>query len=292
MTKQTIEYLSELALSAAKMASAYIKSQLSFEHKISLKDNVDSLATQLVTAIDLESQRLILNHLAPSIQQYDLGLLTEETEDDGSRLTKDYFWCIDPLDGTLPFTEQKPGYAVSIALVTRAGHPIIGVVVDPYHNEQWLAVKGQGVRRNGKPFTKKNDESSEALVGYFDLSFLKSERYNETVEALQRLYQSLGLKSLDIRTGYGAVMNALGVASSSSACYVKWPKKAVGGGAIWDFAATQLIFDELGMFATTAEGDDIPLNNKHTTYMNAVGVIYATNKKIHQELIKLYSHLK
>ena len=54
-------------------------------------------------------------------ERYDLALLTEELEDDGSRHVKDYFWCIDPIDGTLPFTQKKPGYGVSIALVARDG---------------------------------------------------------------------------------------------------------------------------------------------------------------------------
>ena len=54
-------------------------------------------------------------------QKYDFGILTEETPDNGSRLVKDYFWCVDPLDGTLPFTEGTPGYSVSIALVSKSG---------------------------------------------------------------------------------------------------------------------------------------------------------------------------
>ena len=49
------------------------------------------------------------------------------------RLELNYFWCIDPLDGTLPFIEGKVGYAVSIGLVSRDGTPLIGVVCDPYH---------------------------------------------------------------------------------------------------------------------------------------------------------------
>jgi fructose-1,6-bisphosphatase/inositol monophosphatase family enzyme len=65
------------------------------------------------------AQAAVLEVLAPTFKAYDLGLLTEELADDGSRFEKDYFWSIDPLDGTLPFTQGKPGYAVSIALVRR-----------------------------------------------------------------------------------------------------------------------------------------------------------------------------
>ena len=54
---------------------------------------------------------------------YDLALLTEESEDDRSCFEKDYFWCIDPLDGTLPFTRNEAGYSVSIGLVAEMVRP-------------------------------------------------------------------------------------------------------------------------------------------------------------------------
>jgi 3'-phosphoadenosine 5'-phosphosulfate (PAPS) 3'-phosphatase len=46
-------------------------------------------------------------------------------------LNKDYFWCIDPLDGTLPFIEGLTGYAVSVALVARNGKPLLSAIFLP-----------------------------------------------------------------------------------------------------------------------------------------------------------------
>lgn len=278
-----IDLLARLALDAARAASAIIQ-----QHKpqqTSMKPNMSSEASSIVTEIDLQCQTVILNYLQQSIVSYDLGLLTEELQDDQSRLVKDYFWCIDPLDGTLPFTEGKAGYAVSIALINRAGDPILCVVIDPYRQEQWLAIKGRGVWRNDAPYTPV--PTSNTLVCRMDRSFLKSKDYEETVQSLQELSERLGYEELAIKTGYGAVMNALSLLDSGTGCYFKFPKSQLGGGCIWDFAATRLIFEELGLHATTIAGQVIMLNSKASVYMNDSGIIFTTDPVLHQELINL-----
>ena len=178
--------LTTTAEKAAEIAADYISSQVSETHEISLKSGVDSLARQVVTAIDLESQRLILDELSASIKQYDLGLLTEELHHDGSRFVKDYFWCIDPLDGTLPFTERKPGYAVSLALVSQSGESMIGIVVDPQQDHTYVAIRGQGCKINGQPFEYKL-KSRDQLNCNFDRSFAETERYPNTINTLESI---------------------------------------------------------------------------------------------------------
>ncbi len=137
------------AATAVKEAGVLIAQYDGREVLVQHKAGGESLASQVVTEVDELSQAIILKHLQPTCAAFDLALLTEEQPDDGSRLEKDAFWCIDPLDGTLPFTESIPGYAVSIALVARDGTPLIGVVYDPSTGTQYQAVQGQGVLRNG-----------------------------------------------------------------------------------------------------------------------------------------------
>ena len=285
LESNNIDQLSQLALNAARKAALYIQSQVHTNHQINLKEGIENLATQVVTAIDVESQRLILDQLEPSLQEFDLGLLTEESPDDGSRFTKDYFWCVDPLDGTLPFTEQQPGYAVSIALISRAGEPIIGVVIDPYHDVEWLAIKGRGVHRNSKPF--KIVSESDVLICRMERSFLNSSYYDLSLQALDRISRDLGFKGFEIRTGYGAVMNALSLLETGG-CFFKFPKLKKGGGCTWDYAATHLIYQELGFQASDIYGQSLALNNRESLYMNQRGVIYGTDANLVQRIISLY----
>ncbi|MEP3387929.1 MAG: inositol monophosphatase family protein [Reichenbachiella sp.] len=288
LSTNDIEALAQVAQKATHIAADYIQSQVKETHHIKLKDGLKNLATQVVTAIDLESQRLILEELKPSLTTYDLGLLTEELPDDGSRLDKDYFWCIDPLDGTLPFTEQEPGYAVSIALVNQAGEPIIGAIADPYQKAYWLGIKGSGVLKNGEPY--EFEQKTKTLVCQLDRSFLDSAIYEPTVDALQSLCRSQGYEEMVISTGKGAVMNAMSLLTEGSGCYVKWPKATRGGGCIWDYAATRLIFEALGLPVSTASGRNLRLNQKEV-YMNNHGVIYATSQSLQQEIIRIGKQL-
>ena len=119
-----LEDLTGVAVAAAAEAGRMIADSrpTEIEHKV----GGGSRASQVVTEIDRQSEALIVERLGPTIERYELGLLTEETEDDGGRLRADYFWCVDPLDGTLPFIEGRPGSAVSIALIARDGTPVIG----------------------------------------------------------------------------------------------------------------------------------------------------------------------
>ncbi|SMD31828.1 3'(2'), 5'-bisphosphate nucleotidase [Reichenbachiella faecimaris] len=292
LNTSNIEELAQLAQQAAQLAADYIQTQVRKTHEIQHKTGVSSLATQVVTAIDVESQRIILDHLAPSIKSYKLGILTEESIDDGSRFEKNYFWCIDPLDGTWPFTQQKPGYAVSIALVSRLGDPIIGVVTDPYHQVSYLAMEGRGVLKNNQAYEKAKSKPSGVLHCYFDESFLASASYPSTRDQLHLISERLDCTDLEIHSGYGAVMNALSLLDTDTGCYFKFPKTNRGGGCSWDYAATRLIYEELALWASTAQGEHIPLNNSDTPYLNEHGVIYATTKELHQELISLEAQRK
>ena len=73
----------------------------------------------------------------------DDGLLTEESEDDLSRLEKDRVWIVDPLDGTTEFITETGEFSVQIAL-TRSRRPVLGVVYQPTKDHLFYAVQGRG----------------------------------------------------------------------------------------------------------------------------------------------------
>ena len=123
--------LSKCAIDAATEAGRLIANRSNEPIRVNRKEGGDSLASQVVTEVDLQSDAIIVKRLLPTCDQYGIALLTEESDDDKGRLEHDAFWCVDPLDGTLSFTESIPGYSVSIALVSRQGTPLIGVIYNP-----------------------------------------------------------------------------------------------------------------------------------------------------------------
>ncbi len=286
LTINDLRKLSSIAKTAAINAGEYIQSQIDQQHAHSIKFTGTSLASQIVTEVDMNAQKMILSHLNKSIQDYDLGLLTEELADDQSRITKDYFWCIDPMDGTLAFTEQVTGYAVSIALVSQAGDPLIGVVYVPDLMQCFSSVKGEGVLLNDASFIREEDSSTSMHV-YMDRSFPTEKYYDAVKVHLDNVANRHDTDTIKLNVTFGAVRNAIGVMTSPKGCYFKFPKKSQGGGSIWDFSATRLFFEELGLWVSSADGQLLPLNNPQTTFMNEEGVLFATNEKLVRDIIEL-----
>lgn len=272
-----LRQLADLALSAATEAGEMIAR--SRPRETEHKDSGGSLASQVVTEIDRRSEEIILDVLAPSLQRFDLGLLAEEHDDDGGRLTADQFWCIDPLDGTLPFIEGKPGYAVSIALVDRDGTPRLGVIHDPVEATVRHAIAGVGAFRDGRPWPTAPPPQGKVLSVFADRSFLTRDDHDAVRRALDLIARDMGLESTELHVGSGAVMNACGVLEHPPACYFKFPGPA-GGGSLWDFAATACLFGEVGAVATDMHGGPIDLNRADSTFMNHRGVLFATDESL------------
>ena len=76
------------------------------------------------------------------------GWLSEETADAPERLDGGLIWLVDPIDGTRDFIAGRPGWAVSVALIS-AGRPLFGMLAAPARGEFWFGQAGQGSWRNG-----------------------------------------------------------------------------------------------------------------------------------------------
>jgi len=74
-------------------------------------------------------------------------------------------WIVDPLDGAVNFRHGYPSYAVSVAL-THGNEVTHAVILDPSHDELFVAIKGKGAQLNGAPIrTSTCVRIEEALVG-------------------------------------------------------------------------------------------------------------------------------
>lgn len=265
--------LTEIAINAARSAGQIIQQHMNEDVLVEKKAGVSSAAAQVVTAVDIACETAILAHLLPTCQAFDLALLSEETQDDGSRFEKDYFWCIDPMDGTLPFIQKRPGFSVAIALVAKDGTPCIGVVYDPSTGNLYHASKGNGAFKNGSPWVIKS--TNNHLTYVTDRQLKDTPQAKEIESLLQEKVVQLGLAGIKEIAGAGSVLNAILVLENGPACMLKLPKKARGGGSIWDFAATVCIYQELNLPATNFAGEALDLNRKDGTFMNHQGVFFA-----------------
>jgi len=287
LSSKDLTSLASLAIQAATEAGQMIAQSRPLDIQRKAAGGGPSVASQVVTEIDRRSEEIILETLRPTVERFELGVLTEEHDDDGSRLDADNFWSIDPLDGTLPFIEGVPGHAVSIALVARDGTPRIGVVYDPVEGALWHAISGNGVFRDRSLWSPRLVRG-DVLSVFADRSFVTRDDHDVLVDALDRIARGMGFTGAQISATAGAVMNACGVLANPPACYFKFPKPS-GGGSLWDFAATAALFHEVGAIATDTHGAPLDLNRADATSMSHRGVIFATDEAIAAQLRLLRS---
>lgn len=266
--------LSNIAIKAALSAGKIIQQYMNDEVLVEKKQGGVSYASQVVTVVDRACETAILSHLRPACDEFGLALLSEETEDDHARFNKDFFWCIDPMDGTLAFINKHPGFSVSIALIAKDGTPYIGVVLDPNTNTLYHAIKGKGAYKNNTPWKLKH--TNDHLTYVTDRKLKDTPHASKIESLLNENVENLSLNGVKEIAGSGAVLNGILVLENGPACMLKLPKKENGGGSIWDYAATACIYQELGLPATNFEGGRLDLNRKDSTFMNHQGIFYAS----------------
>jgi len=271
MREALLQELCQVAVDAARSAGEIIQAHSNKEIAVSHKQGGGTLASQVVTEVDRMAEEAIVASIKPISEKHDIAILTEETPDDGSRFEKDYFWSIDPMDGTLAFVEKKPGYAVSIGLVGR--------------DVLWQAVKGLGVFRNGEAW--KPNQQSDMLTFAYDRSFETHPRFAESLDLLEAYAQTNGLKGVVASQHGGSVLNACHALENSPGCHFKFPKSGEGGGSLWDYAATACIFKEAGVVVSDMFGNPLDLNRADSTFMNHRGVVYATDAKLAEQVCGL-----
>lgn len=279
-----LSQLTEVAVTAARKAGTLIASRIGTDLAVTRKDSAAGLASQVLTEVDQQAQEVILDVLAAATEQFHLAILAEESADDHSRFERSCFWCIDPIDGTLQFIEGGPGCAVSIALVSRDGAPLIGVAYDPCADVLYQATVGQGALRNGVPWMICSTGTRLSVV--CDRSFFSDPGYEEKLAQLADLAARLGLAGIDHACHGGSVINACRVTELGPACYPKQPRVGNTGGSIWDYAATACMFQELGAPCSDIFGAPLELNRRESTFLNHRGLLYASNASIARQLIQ------
>ena len=81
----------------------------------------------------------------------DLPILSEEGKSIPYEERKywDYFWLVDPLDGTKEFVKKNGEFTVNIALIHK-GVPVLGVVYAPVLDVCYWAKQGEGAFKDGQ----------------------------------------------------------------------------------------------------------------------------------------------
>ncbi|SMC75099.1 3'(2'),5'-bisphosphate nucleotidase CysQ [Novosphingobium sp. B1] len=166
------------------------------------------------------------------------GWLSEETVDHPERLERGLCWLVDPVDGTRDFVRGRPGWAVSVALVSE-GRPLIGLLSAPARNEYWSAIAGKGATRNGIALTA---STRTQLAG-------------SRVPADSLPKADADLVTVDKPNSIALRIAMVGANEADLLATLRW-------GYEWDIAAATLIAREAGASVSDAFGKPLDYNKR------------------------------
>lgn len=203
-----------------------------------------------VTIADKTSNDFIcdaLEKLTPNIP-----IVSEErpVADFSERKQYEYYWLIDPLDGTKEFINRNGDFTVNIALI-HGKNPVLGVVFVPVQNKMYWAVKGHGaweiqdgVKKQLFADTFKMSQSGLAIA-------VTRSHFN------QETANYIGEFTFPRLIAAGSSLKVIMVARGEAHLHPRF-----GPTMEWDTAAPQIILEEAGGKILKHDGSAFEYNQK------------------------------
>lgn len=251
----------EVALEATKLAHKIILDIYNSEDfKTEIKDD-----NSPVTQADLKANELICEMLMNNFKDY--GLLSEELKDSDDRLTKEYVWVVDPIDGTKDFIAKTDEFTVNIGLIFNH-EVVLGVIGVPAKNEIYYAIKNEGCyllkdEKITRLFTDKKDNNLVQMHSRFHFSKSEEEYFNNH-EEISELCEA------------GSAYKACLIASGKAHVYLKNSK----GTKEWDVAPSSIIVKEAGGFFGLPNGDEMLFNRVNVYNEDGFIILNKYNEKL------------
>ncbi len=199
-----------------------------------------------LTEADLASHDVIMQGL----EKYGIPVMSEEGKsiDYEERKDWEYYWCIDPIDGTKEFIKKNGEFTVNIALVHK-DTPILGVVYAPALGDMYKAKKGEGAFKNDQRLPlQTNHDLKEKMSVVASKSHLSEET--------QAFIDALDTKDI-MQVSKGSSLKLCMVAEGEADIYPRLAPTME-----WDTAAADAIVRESGKMTWQFENDQPVVYNK------------------------------
>ena len=258
------------AAELAREAGARLRQFLAAGVETEYKGGVD-----IVTVADRTAEKLIRDRLGELFPEH--GVFGEEGTRE--RLSGEFRWYVDPLDGTTNFAHGIPHFCVSMGLEQRRpglpadedGTLVAGVIYDPNRDELFVAERGKGAWLNGKRIhVSRTQELAESLVA---TGFPSRKRHTSPNI---HFYQEITLRSHGARRAGSAALDLAYVACGRMDGFWEFNLNP------WDTAAGLLLVEEAGGRITGFSGAPWRLDSRE---------ILASNSLIHDELLGLFADM-
>lgn len=219
-----------------------------------------------VTLADQEAEHFITEKLKEIVP--DVLVVGEEAASEGYRPDleeHEYFWLVDPLDGTKEFISGSGDYTVNIALIHK-GEPVLGVVYAPVHGELYAGCgEGTAIRwmednDNEKPIHVR-EVPNEGMT-------IVSSKSHGSGEKLDNFLSHYKIKKQVKR---GSSLKICSVASGKADMYPRF-----GPTCEWDTAAAHAVLRSAGGRLTDINGAELSYGGRDPKFLNPEFIAYSS----------------
>jgi len=247
-----LEFAKEIALEAGKIMKKY------FSRKDISSYKGDRT---IVTLADTEINSYLIKKVK---EKYPTHSVDGEEEQFGK---SEYVWVCDPVDGTAMYARSIPVAVFSLALVIN-GVSTVGVIYDPFTDNLYTAIKGQGAHQNGEKMQVNNYMlEDKRSVSHFDL-------WPEAEYDISNAIQEIGKKTYLI--GLGSIIRASTCVASGEFILAIFPGTEHKN---CDIAAVKVIVEEAGGKVTNLFGNE-------QRYDQSINGAIISNGIVHDEVVK------
>lgn len=211
-----------------------------------------SSAVDPVTEFDRRAEALVVERLRT--ERPDDSIVGEEGAN--HRGSNDLEWHIDPIDGTVNYVYDLPGWCTSVA-VLRSGEPVAAAVYAPAlghrRGTMFSASRGGGVSLGDEPVSVSDaDDLATSLVAT-GFSYHLDDHRRRQAERIARILPHVR----DIRRMGSAALDLAFVAAGRLDGYFEEFLSS------WDLAAGVLMVREAGGVVTAFDGSDLDVTDPH-----------------------------
>ncbi|MEM6815540.1 MAG: 3'(2'),5'-bisphosphate nucleotidase CysQ [Bacteroidota bacterium] len=213
-----------------------------------------------LTVADKAAHEAIVSYLSRT----EIPILSEEGKYITYQKRKDweYFWMVDPLDGTKEFVKKNGEFTVNIALV-KDGAPILGVVYPPILKDLYWAIKSRGAylekaEKIVRLTTSKKDLSNSRLKVVASRSHMSEEtkHYIDKLDHPEIVSKGSSLKFLMVASGEADLYPRFGPTME------------------WDTAAAHVIVTEAGG-RVILQNEATPLSYNKEDLLNPYFIVFS-----------------
>lgn len=187
-----------------------------------------------LTEADLHSNKRIREFLFANTDV--ANIISEEDKEVSYEQRKDwdFYWMIDPIDGTKEFVKGGDDFCINIALCN-GDRPVFGYVACPKKSDQYFAIEGRGAFKNGERiYAKCSINPQSNLVKVVASKSHMNEKTSEFISNLEKIYK---VETLNV----GSSLKFCLVAEGEAHIYPRF-----GPTMEWDTCAPQIIAEESG----------------------------------------------